>query len=613
MKSPITLWTQVAYDYAARCECTSATRDSETVSSRFEHEGWSFLTITLPSYGKDFEKSLDRGFVDHDLFHGFKWKGGLPVFLRGFLDRVFDPVCGVLLDSPDHNAIRAVRQLTLMFGKVNLPCSERRTRDAFDQFIQCEKELRESDERFDSHVKTFFSDHADFTKSQFTRISSLLFRSLFQRVDYDVATGNVVPKHGPGATAEKLSSNRKYRQPTWTTRLERVFPSREYLVPSERFFETLDRIQFLEPGDEMPVRVISVPKTLKTPRIIAIEPACMQYTQQGLLESIRNHLEGSYLYGFIGFDDQEPNQLLAQRGSSDGTLATLDLSEASDRVSNQHVRAMLEPFPWFFRGVDSCRSRKADVPGHGVVRLAKFASMGSALTFPMEAMVFLTIIFCGIERDLSTLLTKKSQIMSFLGQVRVYGDDIIIPVDHVQSVLDSLAAFGYKVNENKSFWTGKFRESCGREFYDGSDVSIVRVREVFPENIQHVRQVVSSVSLRNLLYEQRLWASVIYMDSWLKPLLKGKYPIVHKTSDVLGRYSFLDYISQEKYDEDLHVPLVKGWTLRTRTRPDFLDDYGALLKYFLRRGVEPSFDEHHLRRAGRPLDVSIKLGWSKPF
>jgi hypothetical protein len=33
-----------------------------------------------------------------------------------------------------------------------------------------------------------------------------------------------------------------------------------------------------------------------------------------------------------------------------------------------------------------------------------------------------------------------------------------------------------------------------------------------------------------------------------------------------------------------------------------------LLKFFLKRGVEPSFDEKHLKRAGRPPVVYIKLG-----
>nr|QDH86450.1 MAG: RNA-dependent RNA polymerase [Leviviridae sp.] len=77
------------------------------------------------------------------------------------------------------------------------------------------------------------------------------------------------------------------------------------------------------------MKVIDVPKTMKTPRIIAMEPTAMQYAQQGILRLIQDAIKGSYLNDFIGLDDQEPNQLMARQGSAVGDLATLDLSEAS--------------------------------------------------------------------------------------------------------------------------------------------------------------------------------------------------------------------------------------------------------------------------------------------
>jgi len=131
--------------------------------------------------------------------------------------------------------------------------------------------------------------------------------------------------------------------------------------------------------------VIAVPKTMKTPRIIAVEPTAMQYMQQAISDNLVSNLEGRHFpyKWMIGFERQEPNQQMAKEGSLHGELATLDLSEASDRVSNQHVRRLTKGFPRVTEGIQACRSRKADVPGHGVIRLAKFASMGSALTFPL--------------------------------------------------------------------------------------------------------------------------------------------------------------------------------------------------------------------------------------
>jgi len=210
--------------------------------------------------------------------------------------------------------------------------------------------------------------------------------------------------------------------------------------------------------------------------------------------------------------DQTPNQRLAREGSLTGALATLDLSEASDRVSNQLVRTMLEDYPHLHWAVDASRSRKADVPGHGVIRLAKFASMGSALCFPFEAMVFLTLIFLGIERESSTLLTRR-KLERYVGKVRVYGDDIICPVDSVDSVVSVLTLFGAKVNTGKSFWTGRFRESCGKEYYAGEDISIVRVRREFPTSPKDAARVMSIISLRNQFYKTGLWATV---NCWMK-------------------------------------------------------------------------------------------------
>jgi len=99
MKSLMSLWSRLAEESANQC-CTSATRDINTVASRFEHEGLSFLTITLPTLGKAFESWLDQGQVSiHPSFSSGR-RGSLPRFLGGFFARVFDRSSGLLLDEP---------------------------------------------------------------------------------------------------------------------------------------------------------------------------------------------------------------------------------------------------------------------------------------------------------------------------------------------------------------------------------------------------------------------------------------------------------------------------------------------------------------------------------
>ncbi len=596
MKSLMLLWQLVLEESGTVCG-TSTTLDLKTAQSRFEHEGLSFFTITLPGFCSDLQKGLDRGFVAHDLFAGFRFTGGFPSFLRGFLESVFDQSSGVLLDNPSIDSIQAMRQVCLLFSKIALPCSDARVTKAIEGYVKCEQELKEAEYEW-SPV-----DYADFS-----RIGRLLFAELFTQMDRDVYEGNVTPKFGPGATAERVSNNARFKLPVWTERLEDVFPALEFCKPNARYWQSLSGVQFLEPGAELPVRVITVPKTLKAPRIIAIEPSYMMYVQQAILQCFMEHWgRDNLLSQFLGFDDQVPNQHMARLGSLNGSLATLDLSEASDRVSNQLVRSLLANHPNLLRGVDACRSRRADVPGHGVIRLSKFASMGSALCFPMEACVFLTCIFVGIEKELNTRLTRRL-LKQFVGSVRVFGDDIIVPKEYVSSVIGSLEHFGAKVNRDKSFWNGKFRESCGKEYFDGNDVSIVKVRQMLPTSWQHAEGVLATSSTRNQFYQLGLWRTCAWLDEYLLRILRGRYPVVLPTSPVIGRHSYLGYTTERMCDL-LHRPLVKGYVVGARSPIDKLDGEAALLKFFLKRGFKP-FEEGHLERAGRPEAVNIKLRWA---
>jgi len=595
MKSLMTLWSRLHIEMVRSLGCASATPDRKTVRFRCEHEGLSFLTITLPAFGKDFERSLDAGRLDRSLFQGFTWKGGLPAFLQGFLGLVFHRDSGVLLDRPDPYAILCVRQLTLMFGKINLPCSNARVDDAFRAYIQCEKEVRQRDKSW-TEAEMF----------RFRQMSRLLFGPALAKMDSDIYHGRYLPKHGPGSTADGLRGNAKFKNRIWTDRLESYFPAGEMLFYNWAFAQ-LDDVNHLEPGAEIPVKVITVPKTLKTPRIIAMEPTHMMYVQQALMEVVLQYLEGDdFLYETIGFDDQTPNQRLARQGSRKGDLATLDLSEASDRVSNQLVRAMVDRTPHLREALDATRSRKADVPGYGVQRLSKFASMGSALCFPMEAMVFTTIIFLGIQKKLRTSLTKRD-VKSFRGKVRVFGDDLIVPKEYAHTVIEELENFGFRVNSGKSFWNGKFRESCGKEYFDGTDVSIARVRRLFPTSRQDGQEVISLVSLRNQLFKLGFDDTVRWLDSTIMDVL-DYFPYVEESSPVLGRLSY-EPVKGDRTDSALQIPLVRGYVPHYRLPVNSIDGADGLMKWALKRGDVPFADKDHLHRSGRPKSVYTKLGW----
>nr|UJQ85397.1 MAG: hypothetical protein 3 [Leviviridae sp.] len=684
------LWRELALECASWCG-TSADHDVKTVMARVEAQGESFLTITLPQFDKGLTRSLELGCIDYSLFTGFRRRGGLPVFLRGFLSQIFDSH-GVLLDEPNIDCIRAVRQLTLNFGKIERLSKPARVARAMRQYVELEEELKEIDI---SSLEEFLP--------RFRKTSTLLWGDVFAQVEnklegtqhlgyewledespsevrirreqasdpmdnilglpalfngyrkkpeefqvgrekYSLPSFGVgswdfkrdelfvpisdpyalVPRHGPGATADGLRGNAKFDVSSWPERLERVFPYGDYALPSWRFYDQLDRVQFLEPGAEVPVKVTPVPKTDKTPRIIAEEPTAVQYAQQALCHEIIDGLEhGAELPPsnggkdsalgrfFVGFEDQESNRILALEGSLYGEVATLDLSEASDRVLNEHVLLLFERFPRLSEAIQATRSTKARVPGHGVIPLSKFSSMGSALCFPVEAMVFTTIVLMAISYERSTPM-DRAFIYSMRGQVRVYGDDIIVPVDCVHRVIQFLEAYGLKVNRDKSFWNGKFRESCGGDFYDGEWVTPIRLRQELPRSLADVKGVVGLVAYRNLLYWGGYWKTASYLDEKLNRLLKGRWPIVERTAAGLGRESVLSYESQW-IDQGDHAPRVRGAIVSSRVPKSKASGTGALLKFFLKRGNVPFQDKEHLFRQGRPESVRIKLRGIRPY
>ena len=229
--------------------------------------------------------------------------------------------------------------------------------------------------------------------------------------------------------------------------------------------------------------------------------------------------------------------------------------------------------------------------------------MGSALCFPIEAMIFTTIIVAAVSYERGVPPTREL-INSLRGKVRVYGDDIIVPVESVPIVIQFLSAFGLVVNMDKSFWNGKFRESCGGDYYDGESVKPIRLKQDLPRSRSDVQQVVSLVSFRNRLYSAGYWETVRQLDERISFLFRGEFPIVEPTAAVLGRHSVVFDHEVHYADPEVHVPLVRGYAQVSITPDSPSSGEGALLKFLIKRGLPPSQDPGHLERTGRPVDVS---------
>jgi hypothetical protein len=207
-------------------------------------------------------------------------------------------------------------------------------------------------------------------------------------------------------------------------------------------------------------RVTTVPKNYKVDRVIAIEPDMNMYVQKGLGTMIRRRLKQAGL----DLNTQETNQQLAHIGSVDDSLATIDMSMASDTVSLELVRLLL-PAHWV-EALEMCRSPFGVLPCGKRILYRKFSSMGNGYTFELETLIFWGLALAVVEHyGLETHRTV------------VYGDDVILPAPAAATYCELLALLGFKVNEDKTFVSGSFRESCGKHYLSGVDVTPFYIKE----------------------------------------------------------------------------------------------------------------------------------------
>jgi len=200
-------------------------------------------------------------------------------------------------------------------------------------------------------------------------------------------------------------------------------------------------------------RVTVVPKSWKTDRSIAAEPEGNLFFQL----AVDDYLKGRLKRRGIDLLDQSRNQQLAELGSLTGSVATVDLSMASDTMSLELIPFLL-PLEWsqFLLRLRSPRYKGT----FGSGEWEKFSSMGNGFTFPLESAIFW-----------AAAKAVRSDTVS------VFGDDIIIDSEKFDELRQLLLFLGFSVNTEKTFHKGPFRESCGADFWKGVNVRPFFVKE----------------------------------------------------------------------------------------------------------------------------------------
>ncbi len=571
-------------------------RDLSRLHNADLSSGLPLYTITLPSMSKFLERSLDEGHLlnKRPPFLGAKSRADIrPQFLFGLFSLVFSSD-GTLRVDADVSAIASLRQVFLAVKKLRIDCEERYVNDAISSFREIERSLPASRDLTWDHddptwdrpsghpiwgdcydgngtnnmfdTDSVYRHHLDPDWSRFRSFAARIV-SQFGLVDAYLLD----PKHGPGAVSESTSGT-KYDFRFWTRRLESVFPYDWFGAPSSEHVHSFVYREF-------PSRLLAVPKTQSGPRLIAAEPSAHQWMQGAIQRWLEDRIEVTPLRHSIDFRSQDASQRLAMEGSRTQAYATVDLSSASDRLSTRLVDYLFQGNRSLLECLHACRTRAVSIDSEkDLILLRKFSTQGSACTFPVQTIVFTLIAVWAVALTNGKMDTESTD--SYFRQVRVFGDDIIIPTDAYEVLVSLLTTLLLKVNESKSFAHGKFREACGMDAYDGVDVTPAYFRQVYSPAATSLYSV---IQCSNNFHKKGMWYTADYVLKTVPPQERIKIPVVDKDSGAFGIVSFSGGSTSHlprRWNEKLHKEEVKVLSVAMQPKRIRGQGHGDLLQFF---------------------------------
>lgn len=544
----------------------------EKVRKRYAQEGMGFLTKSLPRLGRALDRALSGNTTLDAVSVAFEPQNDskLPKFLWELFSRVFSSD-GQVLPSPDVECVKSLRQVLFMFYKYELPSDPELDADVVSKFVKTENDVLLYSQMFDSLANILQFDPSFVFHSKcginpwvIRRARRLLFE-VFR--DFDVRS--IEPRHGPGTVATRECLDAKYRFSSFSPRLAETYPLDEYL------YSNLGHVSAVVADEGLPLtpvesfaRVCLVPKDSRGPRLISCEPLVFQWFQQGLGRAIVQHVEEHPLTRYsIHFTDQTPNRLGAILGSYTGNYATLDLNEASDRVSVGLVR-LLFPEP-LQSALLNCRTLATVLPSGKILKLSKFAPMGSSLCFPVLALTIWAILAAMLD----------TRVDGEEPSILVYGDDVIVPTAQAENAITTLESFGLKINRDKSFVRGFFRESCGADAFHGIDVTPVKLHTVWQHH-PDPGSYVSFVEYANEFYHR----GFLTLYECIQTRLENLYGYIPDTASLVSAPS-LEWVpvrhcpERARWNKRLQCReiLVREVRARTVNRP--IDGYVELFRF----------------------------------
>nr|UJQ85127.1 MAG: hypothetical protein 3 [Leviviridae sp.] len=258
-----------------------------------------------------------------------------------------------------------------------------------------------------------------------------------------------------------------------------------------------------------------VPKDAKTERPIAVGASLNTFLQLG----VKSYMERRLKKVGIDLTTQEVNQERARLGSlqdNSSSFVTIDLSSASDTISYELVKLLLDPF--WFAFLDDLRHKSGKLDDGTVIHYQKFSAMGNGFTFPLESLIFWAICKASIEE--SGLQCNRNDIV-------VFGDDIILRKHSYPVAISALKWSGFTTNVEKSFFDGPFRESCGKDYYSGTDVRPIYLKRrlLRYEDIYYLLNRISSTMITRNRFDPGLQGIYAYLFGLLDTRLINYLPM----------------------------------------------------------------------------------------
>lgn len=231
-----------------------------------------------------------------------------------------------------------------------------------------------------------------------------------------------------------------------------------------------------------------------------------------------------------------------------------------------------------------------------VVELYKYAPMGSAVCFPVEAVVFWALSTASILYSVGELNASERP------AVYVYGDDIIVETRYAETLKEFLPKYGLLVNSDKSYDRGPFRESCGYDCFKGEIVTPLKVRKLWPtDRIASAEELASYSEYSNSLNELGYFEASEYLAQLQGIRSLSRLPKNSRYGTGIRRD---DFYLESRYCSKLHRPEVKVTTLVNKTRVSRLSGRHRMLAN-LTGNLRQSYDVPHAS--------NMKLRWTGYF